>query len=272
MFCSGSKAPNCPCVDCYQLAEGIHPDLTVVTPDNGEVKIAAIRDIVKSVRSYPSMAPVKVFCIDGADKMNPASANALLKTLEEPPPTIRLFLLAETASKVIPTIRSRCGLVRYHGLSTGFIEEVLKKSEEDDEKVSVITRMSEGSLGLAVKYLGSGRLVLRDKVLNLLSLALDGNIPSLFSSIDGIEKELPLALKFLEQVIRDVFLVKVSPEKMIHTDRSETIGKLRDRRESLVWYKLLSNLGELRERIRSHIFLSFHVKNLFVQTFWGRNG
>src|ERR1035437_9426921 len=52
MFCSESRAPNCPCVNCYQLAQGMHPDLTVLSPENGEVKVAGIRDMVQSVKSY----------------------------------------------------------------------------------------------------------------------------------------------------------------------------------------------------------------------------
>jgi DNA polymerase-3 subunit delta' len=272
MFCSDERASRCSCANCYQLAEGIHPDLMVVTPDNGEVKVAAIRDLVVSARSYPTTAPVKVFCIDGADKMTLASANALLKTLEEPPPSARFFLLAETASKVIPTIRSRCGLVQYRRLSTEFIKSVLRKSDDDDERVSVIARMSEGSLGLAVNYLGSGRLALRDKVLNLLRLSFDENLSSLFSSIDGIEKELPLALKFLEQLVHDVILVRDHSSGVIHMDVAEDIGKMQERGTQVNWHRMLDDVRDLRERIRTRIFLPFHVKHLFIQTFWRRDG
>ena len=272
LFCSESRAANCQCVNCYQLDQGMHPDLTVISPENGEIKVAGIRDMVKAVKKYPSMASVKVFIIDGADRMNPASANALLKTLEEPPETVRIFLLAESAAKVLPTIKSRCGLVQYNSLSTGFIEEVLKKSEEDEERVSVIARMSEGSLGLAVQYMGSGRLALRDKVFGLIRLCSEANLPSLFGSVDALDKELPLALRFLEQIVHDLIMVRDNPGGVIHTDLLEDIRKLKAKCASVDWYVLLDNVRDLREKIRTRIVLPFHVKNLFVQVFWGQDG
>ena len=272
MFCSESKVAGCQCASCYQLNEGIHPDLMVLFPENGEVKVAGIRDLVQATKSYPSMAPVKVFVIDGADRMNPASANALLKTLEEPPEFARIFLLAETASKVLPTILSRCGLVQYRGLSMAFITEVLSKSEDDEVKVAVLARMSEGSLGMAVQYMGSGRLALRDKVFNLLPLAIHGNIPGIFSSVDALEKELALALRFLEQLVHDVILVRVYPSHVIHTDLAENLTQVADKGSKVNWHKLLDDIRALRERIRTRIFLPFHVKNLFAQAFWGQHG
>ena len=273
MFCSGSKDNSCQCAGCYQLNEGIHPDLTVLFPENGEVKVAGIRDLVQASKSYPSMASVKVFIIDGADRMNPASANALLKTLEEPPEFVRIFLLAETAAKVLPTILSRCGLVQYRSLSMAFIQEVLSKSEEDEAKVALLARMSEGSLGTAVQYLGSGRLALRDKVFNLLPLALNGNIPSLFSSVDAVEKELALALRFLEQLVHDVILVRVYPSHVIHTDIVENLGQVADKGSRVNWSKLLDDTRELRgKKWTSSFALAFNVKNLFAQTFWKSNG
>jgi DNA polymerase-3 subunit delta' len=272
MFCSESRAANCQCVNCYQLDQGMHPDLTVISPENGEIKVTGIRDMVRAVKTYPSMAPVKVFIIDGADKMNPASANALLKTLEEPPTTVRIFLLAESAAKVLPTIRSRCGLVQYRSLSMAFIEEVLRKSEDDEERVSVIARMSGGSLGLAVQYWGSGRLALRDKVFGLLRLGSEENLSSLFSSVDALDKELPLSLRFLEQLVHDLIMVQDNPTGVINTDIMDDIRKLRDKCSRVKWYVLLDKVRELREKIRSRIVLPFHVKNLFVQAFWVPNG
>lgn len=269
MFCSGTKAPGCPCSDCLQIDHGSHPDLLVLLPDNGEIKVGPVRDAVVAAGSFPMLAPLKVIVIDGADKMNAASANALLKTLEEPPRTVQFFLLAESAAKVIPTIRSRCGLVRYRPLPGPFVQSILQRSDDDFKKALVIARLSEGSVGRAVQYLGAGRLAFRDKVFGFLRLALEKNVPGLFSSIDSVEKELPLALRFLEQLAHDVIMVRTLPDHVLNDDLREDLVKLRDRTPSEeVWHKLLEGVRELREKIRSRIFLPFHIKNLFAQTFW----
>lgn len=269
LFCIGTRAASCRCYNCLQVDHGVHPDFSVVRPDNGEVTVEPIRELVRATHNYPMAGPVKVFVIDGADKMNAASANALLKTLEEPPATALFFLLAESPKKVIPTIRSRCGLVRYGPLSEPFIVSVLQRSGDDCTKPLIIARMSEGSVGRAVQYMGAGRLAFRDKVLGLLRLAIENNVSGLFTSIDAIEKELPLALRFLEQVVHDVIMVRAYPSHVIHSDLAEELGKIRDRRtDGDLWHQLLKDVHELRERIRSRVHLPFQLKSLFAQVFW----
>lgn len=241
----------------------------IVSPDNGEVKVGPIREVVSASRSFPSISDAKVFIVDGADKMNVASANAILKTLEEPPASSLFFMLAESAARVIPTIRSRCGLVQYQPLSVPLIVSVLQRSEDDSAKALIIARMSEGSVGRAVQYMGAGRLGFRDKVFSFIRLALEKNTPGLFGAIDALEKELPLALRFLEQLVHDIIMVRSSPTRIIHTDLAEEYGRVREKSaDEPRWYKLLHNVRELREKIRSRVHLTFHVKNLFAQAFW----
>ena len=248
----------------------------VVEPgDNGEVTIGSIREMIVWTRSRPSVGDVKVVILDGADKMNSASANAMLKTLEEPPDSVLFFLLAESAGRVIPTIRSRCGLVQYQALSVPLIVSVLQRSDADCTKPLIIARMSEGSVGRAVQYMGAGRLSFRDKVFNFLRLALEKNVPSLFTSIDAVEKELPLALRFLEQIVHDIIMVRSAPTRVIHEDLREEFVKVRDKHaDTEQWYKFLSSVRGLQNRVQSRTTRTtdksfpFYVKNLFAQAFW----
>lgn len=268
LFCEGERARGCRCFNCLQIDQGNHPDVMVVGPDNGEVKVGPIRELVSASHGYPSVASKKVFIIDGADKMNPASANAILKTLEEPPSTALFFLLAESAGKVIPTIKSRCGLVRFNPLSEPFIVSVLQRSDADCTKPLIIARMSEGSVGRAVQYMGAGRLAFRDKTFDFLRLALEKNVPGLFNSINAVEKELPLALRFLEQIVHDIIMVRAHPSRVIHSDLAEELGRMRDKRGEEVWHGFLTSVRALRDKIRARVHLTFQVKNLFAQAFW----
>ncbi len=269
LFCEGERQRGCRCFSCTQIDQGSHPDLTLIGPDNGEVKVGPIRDLVSASHGYPSVAPVKVFLVDGADKMNAASANAILKTLEEPPRTALFFLLAESAGKVIPTIKSRCGIVRFNPLSEPFIVSVLQRSDADCTKPLIIARMSEGSVGRAVQYMGAGRLAFRDKVFGFLRLALEKNVPGLFTSIDAVEKELPLVLRFLEQLVHDVIMVQAFPARVIHSDLAEELRRMRAQSANEErWHRLLKDVRELREKIRARVHVPFHLKNLFAQAFW----
>ncbi|MBK1719474.1 DNA polymerase III subunit delta' [Thiocystis violacea] len=100
------------CADCRLLAAGNHPDLVRVGPDpeskSGDIPIAAVRLFNERESLTPSRADWKVALIDPADKLNPAAANALLKTLEEPTGQSILCLIGERIGQLPATIRSRC--------------------------------------------------------------------------------------------------------------------------------------------------------------------
>lgn len=165
-FCGGEEDD---CFHCVQIDRGAHPDFVEIRPQDGkEIGVDAIRSVVNQAYSFPVTAKLRFFLIDGVDRMTPAAANALLKTLEEPPRMGRFFLLAEESSRVLATIRSRCGLVRYRPLAEDFVVASLARFEKDGTKALVYARLAEGSLGRAVQLRGSGRLTLRDQVLSIL--------------------------------------------------------------------------------------------------------
>jgi DNA polymerase-3 subunit delta' len=94
-------------------AEVAHPDLRWLTPEGAgeQIRIEAIRALVEFMQQTPQIAAQKVAVVCNADAMNPYAANALLKTLEEPPPDSHIVLVCETLTTLLPTIRSRCQLV-----------------------------------------------------------------------------------------------------------------------------------------------------------------
>ncbi len=100
------------CADCRLLAAGNHPDLMRVGPDpetkSGEIPVGMVRVFTGREALTPSRAAWKVALIDPADKLNPAAANALLKTLEEPAGQTILCLIGERIGQLPATIRSRC--------------------------------------------------------------------------------------------------------------------------------------------------------------------
>lgn len=271
IFCVGEKVAECKCFACRQIDEGVHSDLVHVSPlDDKEIGVDQIRSVVDDADAYPSMAAVKIFLIDGVDRMTPAASNALLKTLEEPPATSRFFLLAEDANRVIPTIRSRCGRVRFRRLPESFIVSRVQQFESDGTKALVYGRMAEGSVGRAIRFWGSGKLGLRDRVISLLSAGVNGDLPSIFSIVAGLDKELPLSLRFLDQLLHDLLMLRHEPARMIHMDVVESLKTVREKLSDSVWAKLSAGLKVLNARSRaSRINLPFHVQALFVDAFIG---
>ncbi len=271
LVCSGTREPGCKCLDCSQIDLGNHPDITCVSPiEDKDIGIAAVRDIIRQASMYPSIAPLRVFILDGADRLTKEAADAMLKVLEEPPSMARFFLLAESAKETIPTIRSRCGVVPFRRLSEPLIVSMLQRYESDPAKALVYARIGEGSVGRSVQYWTSGRLGLRDKVFTLLEYGLKRDLGSLFSAVDSMGAALPLGLRFLGHLLLDVRMVQIDPARVINSDMLEELRRVGKALSADTWYRLVSELRRVRVQIHTtKIALPFHVKTLFATIFVG---
>ncbi len=271
LFCVGSKTKECRCLNCYHINNGSHPDfVAVASSDEKDIGVDTIRDVIGTTTDYPSMAPLKCFVIDGADHMTVPAANALLKTLEEPPSTSRFFLLAEDYKSVLPTIRSRCGKVLYHSLPEAVVHAAVQRYEPDAGKALVISKLSGGSIGRAIRYWGSGLLSLRDRMFSLLQQAARADLPAVFSIVDDLAKNLSLGLRFLEYLICDILMLPCDPSRVINQDLREALEGCRSSIPMGAWTKFSSGVANLRSLERSvSVNLSFHVKSLFASTFAG---
>jgi DNA polymerase-3 subunit delta' len=207
------------------MNEDVHVDFTTIAPEGDkDLGIDPIRDLIEGSNSYPMVGPIKIILVDGVDRLTTPAANALLKTLEEPPSKVRFFLLAENYARVIPTIQSRCGRVEFSRLPETFIQSKVQQFESDVMKARVYARMSEGSVGRALRYWGASRIVFRDRLISLLTAAANKDFTSVFASVSTLEKELNLALKILDQLVHDLLIVRLHaphmpPRRAGSTDR-----------------------------------------------------
>ncbi|MFT7651593.1 MAG: hypothetical protein ACI9ON_003120 [Limisphaerales bacterium] len=97
------------------IAEIAHPDFQWLEPEDAVLKVDQIRIVRDFAVQTPRLADIKVIIILHADLLNTAAANALLKTLEEPPPRTHLFLCTEQWGRLLPTIKSRCQKMQVTG-------------------------------------------------------------------------------------------------------------------------------------------------------------
>jgi DNA polymerase-3 subunit delta' len=253
----------------YQLDKNMHPDFVALEPEGTkDIGVEAVREVLQQAARYPQVGCYKYLMIDGADRMTTAAANALLKKLEEPPELCRFFLLAENPARVLPTIRSRCGRVRYFPLAEKIIVERLSALEPDTTKSLVYARYADGSLGQAMRLWGAGKLTLRNRALDCLRLGTDGNLPALFVAIDGMSDELPLGLQFLEHLVRDMHVLDCSPDRVTNLDIVDALQELKSKVDHRLT-ALRTGFQELRRRMRFNVALPFHVKAYLASALQG---
>lgn len=159
-----AKAVNClepvdfdccdKCMSCKKIDSEMHPDISVIVPENDVITIETIRNAQEVISLKPYEGKKKVLIVDDADAMNIYAANAFLKTLEEPPEDSLIILISSNPERLPDTIRSRCVNVRFYPLSAdGCREVVLKKGDFarwTESSLRVVLNLAMGRPGLAV--------------------------------------------------------------------------------------------------------------------------
>lgn len=138
---------------------GRHPDLTWVAPDDGSIKVETIRELLKSLALSPVEGGARVAVLDGADTMTESAENALLKTLEEPNPSVVLILTAPNEDNVLPTVVSRCQVTPLRPVATDDIEAALLARGIDAAKARRLARLARGRPGWALGALADPELL-----------------------------------------------------------------------------------------------------------------
>ncbi len=226
------------CVSCRKVWHIQHPDLHVVEPDGTRIKIDQIRVIQKAAMTRPYEARHQIVIIDEAHRMTTEAANALLKTLEEPPDTMRLIVVTDQPHNLLDTIRSRCQLVRFAPLDPAVVSDLLEAQLVDDEEIdralfTVAAGYGEGSAGRALEILNSGALEERAEIVSRLRELTNRRPIELLDWAESWAKErnqLGERLETLKVMYRDVMLLETSgrKERLVNRDLADDLEALAD--------------------------------------------
>ena len=149
------------------IEAGSHPDFRLLTrlpkdPDKPDqdlarsITIAQVRTLQPLFATTPSMSPRRVVLIDAIDDLERGGSNALLKNLEEPPAGTIFLLVSHAPGRLLPTIRSRCRVLRFKALTPDEVAETLRQAQPDlnHDEMTALVRASEGAPGRALRYAG----------------------------------------------------------------------------------------------------------------------
>mgnify|MGYP000900268078 CR=1 FL=1 len=154
----GGNEPCYECHSCKQAESGNHPDIIRVNHEKpNTISVDDIRQQVNNdIQIKPYQGPYKIYIIAEADLMTVQAQNALLKTIEEPPEYAVIFLLTENAEVLLPTITSRCVMLKLRNIRDTLIRKYLMESLQiPDYKADMCTAFAQGNVGKAIQLASS---------------------------------------------------------------------------------------------------------------------
>ena len=200
------------CRDCKQTAAMQHPDMAVVQAENegGILKVERVREVKRSVSLKPYQSKYRVALFLRFQEANDSASNALLKTLEEAPPHVILLLTADTTESLLPTIVSRCEVLRLRPVSIEQVESHLVARGADADSARLLAHLSGGRPGYALRLLEDRSLLeFRSQRLDDLQKLLSGSRVDKFAYAEKLAKEKDSMRQVLltwQSFWRDVFL------------------------------------------------------------------
>lgn len=250
-----------------------HPDVGLVVAPRRVLRVEQMRQIEKEANFRPFEGKARVFLIDEAEKLNDASANALLKVLEEPPKTSHLILITARPAMLLPTILSRCQMIRFSPLTPDEIESHLVKNNDLDAKAARLrARAAGGSMGRAmsgdmVTFTSQRKAML--KVLN--ALAISDDRAELLRSAEQLneaqyKEEFEERLDVLETLIRDAWMLSLGVETtlLVNEDLSAELLEISRNIDSSRAGDWILQIEDLREQLIVNVNRKVTTDSLFL--------
>jgi DNA polymerase-3 subunit delta' len=189
------------------LAEGWKVTKTGRPRAEPEIRVDQVRDLIGEIAGTPFEARRRVFVIDDAHTMNDSAQNALLKSLEEPPPRSHILLVTAVPLGLRQTIRSRCQLVRFGPLPRATVEAVLlERGGLTEEEARLRAGLAGGSVGAALAFESEQYRRVREDVLGLLERLEGLDALGRMEAAEQLEQaeNAGLLLTILRSLLRDV--------------------------------------------------------------------
>ena len=252
------------CISCMKIEKDNHPDIHwIEKDDSGNIKIDTIRQLEKDISLKPFEAKTKVFVVKEAHTMTSEAANALLKTLEEPPKNSILVLTTSSAEKLFSTIVSRCQKVFFSSINRENLKSLLTDEYNLEEKIShYLSYSTEGRLGRALNLKEKDILGEKNRIINTFinaKGAREGHFDLDFKNKQDIRYNLDILINWF----RDILLLKcgIEAKHLVNADRKEELIILKEKYKTNelleIMHRILDTYTMLEYNLNPKIFLEF---------------
>jgi DNA polymerase-3 subunit delta' len=269
-----SATPCRRCRSCRKIQSGNHPDIILIEPSGQFIQIDQIRMLRHSFSMKPLEARWRMAIIKEAQAMNPAASNALLKILEEPPEQSVLILVARQKSDLLPTVVSRCKLIRFSPVSRDLLSAFLiEKKGIAAEDAMVMASMAGGSYHKAERLRQSGWVKRRNWLITAIGMQKPGqtNVRSLgqilllAEEIAGRKEYIDDSLEILQSWFRDMIVSKYDPTQILNQDWCDDIKAVSGRYTIAALLDKIGAVEEARKAILRNAQPRLVLENLLIQ-------
>lgn len=250
------------CRSCRQALSGNHPDIIRVTHKKpNTISVDDIREQVNNdivIRPYSS--EYKIYIIPGADQMTVQAQNALLKTIEEPPRYAVIMLLTENADTLLPTIRSRCVMMKLRNIKDQLVKKYLMEQMEiPDYKADVCVAFAQGNMGKAIMLANSEYFnEIKEEAVHLLRNIDEMTVPDLMDAVKRCmtyKLEINDYLDMLAVWYRDVLIYKATKnvDRVVFSDQMKTIRERASRSSYEGIENILDGIEKAKARMKANV-------------------
>ena len=257
--CESDKSEPCgECRSCIQANNGNQPDIITVKHEKpASISVDDIRTQVNGdIMIKPYSSPYKVYIIPEADLLTVQAQNALLKTIEEPPEYAVILLLTENADSLLPTIRSRCVMLKLRNIKDKLVKRYLMEQLQiPDYQAELCAAFAQGNIGRAMLLAKSEHFnEIKEEAIQLLKYIDEMELHEIVSAIKEINKYKLEVADYLDIITiwyRDVLLYKATADVngLVFSDQLKYIKE----RASKSSYEGIENILDAIEKAKSRI-------------------
>ncbi|MCD6521113.1 MAG: DNA polymerase III subunit delta' [Anaerolineae bacterium] len=237
--CTGQDPPCGTCQACIKTRQRIHPDVILVEPEGDHLKIAQVRQLQYELSLSPHEGRRRICIITDFQTATVEAANALLKTLEEPPARVVIILTATDTHLLLPTIVSRCQIVPLWAVPAEEIARALvERWQERPERARLIARLSAGRVGWAIQAIQEPTLLAdrQERVETFFHLLAARQAERMrLAEKESQQEKLAESIRLWQGVWRDLLLLQKGCEELtVNSDFTKPLQELASKLPSTV--------------------------------------
>jgi len=271
MLCAQPKDTGAGCGECRacrQFDAGSHPDFSLIEPEavGKQIKIDQLRELIQILTLASHQGGFRVAIINPAENMNSSAANALLKTLEEPPSDTLLLLVCERPSVLPVTILSRCQQLKFSPpREVVALDWLISTQSVTEDAARTLLAISQYAPLEALSCAQAGQIELRNTLFASFQAVADDGESALQAVKPWLKLDLPGPINWLYSWVADLIRIKVLPEtELINRDLSTDLHNLAQRVDLNGLFRLQDELLSVLRYQRAPFNLQLLFENLFL--------